>query len=58
MKGALSMVHPKGEGTASRQLPPRQNRNLKNTDVVDMVIEKVLRDLPIGRNQLLKLADE
>lgn len=54
------MACPNGEGAAPRQLPtkPSQIRNLKNTDFVGMVISKVLRDIPTGRNQLLKLADE
>jgi hypothetical protein len=51
-----SIEHGASKGGSCRPSP--QNRNLKNTDFVDMVISKVLRDLPIGRNQLLKLADE
>jgi hypothetical protein len=62
MYGALRQMHPKGEGAANRQLPhqapPKKNRNLKDTDFVNMVISKVLGDLPTGRNQLLKLAEE
>jgi hypothetical protein len=37
--------------------PPPPNRNLKNTDFVDMT-SKVLRDLPFRRNQPLKSADD
>jgi hypothetical protein len=46
--GAAGLQHP--------QTP--QNRNLKNTDFVDIVISKVLRDFPFSRNQPLKSADE
>jgi hypothetical protein len=35
-----------------------QNRNLKNTDSVDIVVSRVLRDLPFSWNQTLKLADD
>ena len=35
-----------------------QNRNLKNTDFVDIVISHVLRDFPFSRNQPLKSADD
>jgi hypothetical protein len=40
--------------------PPQtpKNKNLKNTDFVDIVISKVLPDLPFSRNQPLKSADE
>jgi hypothetical protein len=37
---------------------PPQSRNLKNTDFVDIMIPKVLRDLPFSRNQPLKSADD
>jgi hypothetical protein len=42
-------------------LPPPQNpqnRNLKNTGFVDIVISKALRDLSFSRNQPLKSADD
>jgi hypothetical protein len=35
-----------------------QNRNLKNTDFVDIVMSKVLRDSPFSRNQPVKSADD
>jgi hypothetical protein len=35
-----------------------QNRNFKNTDFVDTIVSKVLRDLPFSRNQPLKSADD
>jgi hypothetical protein len=40
--------------------PPKtpQNRNLKPTDIVDIMTSKVLRDLPFSRNQQLKTADD
>jgi hypothetical protein len=40
--------------------PPKtpQNRNLKNTDFVDIIVSKVLRGLPSSRNQPLKSADD
>jgi hypothetical protein len=40
--------------------PPQtpQNQNLKDTDFVDMIISKVLRDFPFSRNQPLKSADD
>jgi hypothetical protein len=43
-------------GLHSSQTP--QNRNLKDTYFVDIVISKVIRDLPFSRNQPLKLADD
>jgi hypothetical protein len=50
-----------GVGGCSPAVPPSkppQNRNLKDTDFVDMMLSKILRDLPISRNQPLKLADD
>ena len=40
--------------------PPKtpQNRNLKSTDFVDIIISKVLRDFPFSRNQPLTSADD
>jgi hypothetical protein len=40
--------------------PPQtpQNRNLKNTDFVDIMKSKVLRDFPFSQNQSLKSADD
>jgi hypothetical protein len=45
-----------GGVAAGLQLPTQtpQNRNLKNTDFVDIVVSKVFRDLPFSRNQSLK----
>jgi hypothetical protein len=47
-------------GATGLQPPPHtpQNRNLKNTDFVDIMISKVLRDLPFSRNQTMKSADD
>jgi hypothetical protein len=50
-------AHPRGACRAAAPQTP-QNRNLENTDLVDTVISKVLRDLPFSRNQPLKSADE
>jgi hypothetical protein len=49
---------PKG-GAAGLQPPPQtpKNQNLKNTDFVDIMIPKVLRDLPFSWNQPLKSTD-
>jgi hypothetical protein len=38
--------------------PPHPKRILKNTDFVDTMISKVLRDLPFSLNQPLKSADD
>jgi hypothetical protein len=51
-----SGAHPRGGGATGLQ--PFQNQNLKNTHFVDIMISKVLRDLPFSRNQPLKSADE
>jgi hypothetical protein len=52
----------RGKGLPGWSGPPpptnTPNRNLKNTDFVDVKISKVLRDLPFGRNQPLKSADD
>jgi hypothetical protein len=46
-----------GGGVARLQTPSSaQNRNLKNTDFVDIMISKVLHDCPFSRNQPLKSA--
>jgi hypothetical protein len=52
-------AQPRG-GTAGLQPPPPnpQNRNLKNTRFVDIVISEVLRDFPFSRNQPLNSADD
>jgi hypothetical protein len=46
-----------GVGCSLAAAPNPQNQNLKNTDFVDMMISKVLRDLPFSWNQPLKSAD-
>jgi hypothetical protein len=51
-------AHPRGGGLPGCTPQSAQNRNLKSTDFVDIIISKVLRDLPFSRNQPLKLADE
>jgi hypothetical protein len=43
-------------GLQSPQAP--RNRNLKNTDFVDIMISEVLRDLPFSQNHPLKSADD
>ena len=49
-------AHPrKGEGGLPGCSPP-QDRNLKNTDFVD-IVSNVLRDLSFSLNQPLKSAD-
>jgi hypothetical protein len=50
----------KGRGGGLPGYSPQnsQNRNFKNTDFVDIMISKVLRDLPFSRNQPLKSADD
>jgi hypothetical protein len=51
-------AHTGGGGyRAANPLQTHQNRNLKNTDFVD-IISKLLRDLPFSRNQPLKSADD
>jgi hypothetical protein len=50
----------KGASKGSAGLQPLQtpqNPNLKNTDLVDIMISKVLRDFPFSRNQPLESAD-
>ena len=51
-----------GEGGLQPSSPPlqiSQNRNLKkNKDFVDIIVSKVLRDLPFSQNQPLKSADD
>jgi hypothetical protein len=49
-----------GEGAAVLQLPPQttQNLDLKNTEFVDIIVSKVLRNLPFSRDQPLKSADD
>ena len=47
----------KGRGPAGLQFPQTpQNRTLKSTDFVHIMISKVLRDFPFSRNQPLKSA--
>jgi hypothetical protein len=41
-------VHPRGGYQASAPPPNTQNRNLRNKDFVDIMISKVLRDLPFS----------
>jgi hypothetical protein len=52
------MAHPRGRGCRAAATQTPQNRNLKNTGSVDIMISKVLRDLPFSRNQLLKYVDD
>jgi hypothetical protein len=57
----LQKAAPKGgEGAAAGLQPPPnpQNRNLKNKDVLDIIISKVLRDLPFSRNRPRQSADD
>jgi hypothetical protein len=47
------------EGATGLQPPQsHQNQNLKNTDFVDIMISKVLRDLSFSKNQPLISADD
>jgi hypothetical protein len=48
------------QGGGCRAAAPQtpQNRNLKNTDFVDIVVSKVLRNFPFSGNQPLKSADD
>jgi hypothetical protein len=52
-------AHPRegGRGAAGAAAPP-PNPNLKDTDFVDIMMSKVLRDFPFSRNQPLKSADD
>jgi hypothetical protein len=54
--------HPRlgGGGGAAGLQPPKtsENRYLKNTDFVDIMISKLSRDLPFSRKQPLKSADD
>jgi hypothetical protein len=57
--GLLVKGAPKGGDAGGLQLPQTlQYRNLKNTDFVDIMISKVLRDFRFGQNQPLKAADD
>jgi hypothetical protein len=49
---------PKGGGLPGCSPSKHQNRYLKNTHFVDIILSKVLRDLPFSRNQPLKSADD
>jgi hypothetical protein len=53
-------AHPKGGGGLPVCIPHQtpENRNLKNTDFVDIMVSNVLRNLPFSRNQPLKSADD
>jgi hypothetical protein len=53
------VAHPGREAAGLQPpLPNPQNRNVKNTYLVDIMISEVLRDLPFSRNQTLKSADD
>jgi hypothetical protein len=46
-------------GAAVLQPPKTPKPEIKkNTDIVDIIISKVLRDFPFSRNQPLKSADD
>ena len=47
----------KGVAAAAQQAP-YQIQIFRNTDLVDMMISKFLRDLPFSRHQPLKSADD
>jgi hypothetical protein len=52
-------AHPRGkEGCRAAAPKTPQNRNLRNTDFVDIMIPNVLRDISFSRNQPLKSADD
>jgi hypothetical protein len=48
---------PNGAGGGLQAPQTRENRNVKNTDFVDIMISEVLRDFLFSRNQTLKSAD-
>jgi hypothetical protein len=57
----IALVFVRGAPTGGCQAaapPPHKPPNLKNTYFVDIMISKVLRDLPFSRNQPLKSADD
>jgi hypothetical protein len=49
---------PGGGGLPGCNPPNPQNRNLKSSGFVDIMVSKVLRDFPFSRNQSLKSADD
>ena len=49
---------PKGGAVALQPPKPPKNRNFKISDFVDIIISRVLRDLPFSRNQPLKSTDD
>jgi hypothetical protein len=54
--GAAGLQPPQAAAPPPHQTP--RNRNLKNKYFIDIMIPKVLRDLPFSRNQPLKSADD
>jgi hypothetical protein len=55
---AWNQGHTQGSGCQAAAPPNPQNRNLKNAYFVDIMISKVLRDLPFSRNHPLKSTDD
>jgi hypothetical protein len=51
-------AHPRGEAAGMQPPQTPQNRHLKNTDFVDVMISNVLCDFPFSRNRPLKSADD
>jgi hypothetical protein len=49
----LTGAHPRGGGCQAAA-PPKPKLKKKETDFVDIMISKVLRDLPFSQNQPLK----
>ena len=47
-----------GRGACSLAAPLLKSLNLRNADFVDMIIFKVLLNLPFSQNELLKSADD
>jgi hypothetical protein len=50
--------HTQGGGVPGFSPQTPENQNLKNTDLVDIMISNVLRDLLFSRNQPLKSTDD
>jgi hypothetical protein len=51
-------LHEKTKKKTNHTPQTAHNRNLENTDIVDITISKVLCDFPFSRSQSLKSADD
>jgi hypothetical protein len=54
----INTYHWRSQGERSCRAADLPKRNLKNTDFVDTILSKVLRDLLLSLNQPLKSADK